>query len=638
MSINYKSLNTDLINVLYSFGLEIEKRDGDGQITSEIADTEYFSSNEPDIYLVVDPEESQVRLSVDANTDIADTLRAKIKDITQDYNLNMDFKLIGKNRTPNTEGQEKQMSEVNELRKLAGLPEQDPVAETEQLDEIAPLIGGILAGLGTVARFAGPRALSGLRQIADVAKTAVTSQTTQNAAKAVAKGTGGVAKWSVKNPVKSTVAGVAATNPQATMDFVGGAADMAGAAGDAISGTADAVKGAADSVSAGVQMASGALDSVEGYAAQIAGVAKQVGAAITDNSALMKIATIAKTYALPIGLVLAAIWGGKKILSAIFDDVQHDDSKMVESEENVMEGFGSMTGSSKTSYQGLDNVKLIVKHKAPVNEESRGARSRNIHSIFVQRGEERFKMSENNLKAARAMARHLQMGGETFDSVGTAITEMAAEQRKLSEFARYVTKRGLVNETNQEFVTIAKENVANIKSTLDKLCGVKSYANAVESLQDMANVEILEDDLDLEAKFTETHFDNKVADAMDSLKRSMSRRNSFESAIRTAIQKESFANLKDMLNETGVVDFASPQARLSHQVSQMGYAAQNPMLRNHLMGISKKIDAGQGLGQFEYDTIKSCLLSASEARVQEGNMYESAQQDWENFLEQYDIL
>lgn len=309
-----------------------------------------------------------------------------------------------------------------------------------------------------------------------------------------------------------------------------------------------------------------------------------------------------------------------------------------EMSEGVMEGFGTMTGSSKTSYQGLDNVKLIVKHKAPVNEESRGARSRNIHSIFVQRGEERFKMAENNLKAARAMARHLQMGGETFDSVGTAITEMAAEQRKLSEFARYVTKRGLVNETNQEYVTLAKENIANIKGTLDKLCGVKSYANAVESLQDMANVEILEDDLDLENKFTETHFDNKVADAMDSLKRSMSRRNSFESAIRTAIQKESFDNLKGLLKETGVVDFASPQARLSYQVSQMGHAAQNPMLRNHLMGISKKIDAGHGLGQFEYDTIKSCLLSAQEARVQEGNMYESAQQDWENFLEQYDIL
>ena len=307
-------------------------------------------------------------------------------------------------------------------------------------------------------------------------------------------------------------------------------------------------------------------------------------------------------------------------------------------ESEVMEGFGSMTGSSKTSYQGLDNVKLIVKHRAAVNEESRGARSRNIHSIYVQRGEERFKMAENNLKAARAMARHLNMGGETFDSVGTAITEMAQEQRKLSEFARYVTKRGLVNEANQEYVTIAKENIGNIKSTLDRLCGVKSYANAVESLQDMANVEILEDDVDLEAQFTETHFDNKVSDAMDSIKRSMSRRNSFESAIRTAIKLESFNNLKGLLQETGVVDFASPQARLSHQVSQMGHSAQNPMLRTHLMGISKKINDGGSLGQFEYDTIKSCLLSAGEARVSNEGIYNESQKSYEQFLESFDIL
>ena len=48
-----------------------------------------------------------------------------------------------------------------------------------------------------------------------------------------------------------------------------------------------------------------------------------------------------------------------------------------------------------------------MRHKKAVNEEIRGARSRNIHSIFVQRGEERFKMAENNLQMARAMARHV---------------------------------------------------------------------------------------------------------------------------------------------------------------------------------------------------------------------------------------
>jgi len=305
---------------------------------------------------------------------------------------------------------------------------------------------------------------------------------------------------------------------------------------------------------------------------------------------------------------------------------------------DVMEAFGTMTGSSKTSYQPLDNVKIVVKHKAPVNEESRGARSRNIHSIYIQRGEERFKMAENNLHAARAMARHLQKGGETFDTVGNAITEMAADLGKLRTFTRYVQSNNLVNEDNQEYVTIALENIENIKNTFKKLSGVKTYANAIEHLEDMSNVEMLEDDVDLEAKFTETHFDSRVSNAMDSIKRSMNKRNSFESTIRTAIKNESFANLRDMLQETDMFDFASHGARLGYQVSQLGHAAENSVLKNHLYGISKKLNSGDRLGQFEYDTIKSCLLSAREAKVQEGNMYESAQQDWENFIEKYNIL
>ena len=91
--------------------------------------------------------------------------------------------------------------------------------------------------------------------------------------------------------------------------------------------------------------------------------------------------------------------------------------------ESITEAsLGKMTGSRKSSYQPLaDSVKIIVRHNKDVNEEVRGARSRNIHSILIQRGEEKFKMAENNLQAARAMARHLHNGGETFDEIGEAI-------------------------------------------------------------------------------------------------------------------------------------------------------------------------------------------------------------------------
>jgi hypothetical protein len=298
---------------------------------------------------------------------------------------------------------------------------------------------------------------------------------------------------------------------------------------------------------------------------------------------------------------------------------------------DVMEGFGPMTGSLKTSYQPIDNVKLVVRHKKAVNEEVRGARSRNIHSIYIQRGDERF-------KEARAMARHLTMGGEVHDTVGAAITEMATEYRQLNDFVKYVNKASLVNEDNEQYVAMAVENIQNIKSTFERVCGVKSYATAVESISQRVSQEVLVDDVDLESKFIETHFDDRVANAISSIKRSIGRQSKFEAEIAEAIKKESFSNLKQLLGESGdVIEFATPHARLSHQITQMGNASQNQTLSAHLHSISNKVASGGSLNQFEYGTIKSCLLSASEARVKT-DVAESADQRYAAFIEQFDIL
>jgi|TARA_R110001592_G_scaffold203005_3_gene452716 hypothetical protein len=306
--------------------------------------------------------------------------------------------------------------------------------------------------------------------------------------------------------------------------------------------------------------------------------------------------------------------------------------------ENISEGFSSMSGSSKTSYQGLDNVKLIVRHKKEVNEEVRGSRSRNIHSIFIQRGDERFKMAENNLKAARAMARHIKNGGEPFDTVGNAINEMATEQKKLREFVRYVKKSGLVNEDNETYVTIAVENINSITSAFTKLAGVKSYANAVEHVSDRATSEIIQDDIDLESQFTETHFDDRVASVQDSIKSAMFRKTQFESSIDRAVSKESFASLKNMLSEDDGMEFATPHAKLGYQVSQMSNSVADSRLGSYLTGISKKLYSGDRMSQHEYTTIKSCLLGAHAGHEVPTSVAESVEDQYEKFIEQFDIL
>jgi len=185
--------------------------------------------------------------------------------------------------------------------------------------------------------------------------------------------------------------------------------------------------------------------------------------------------------------------------------------------DHVNEGMGPLSGSSKTSRQTLENVRLILKHRAPVNEESRGSRSRNISAIFVETGEgERFKYPFIHLNGARAMARHVASGGETHDMVGEAIIEMSDNLARLKEFMNLVNKQELVNETNRSDVWNVKRSVQSIKEKVQRIQGAKGYANWVSdmALNDaQPQLEISEEAVDnFVQKFTKTTFEESLRD------------------------------------------------------------------------------------------------------------------------------
>lgn len=328
------------------------------------------------------------------------------------------------------------------------------------------------------------------------------------------------------------------------------------------------------------------------------------------------------------------VFGKKLKARGESQDIAHQTEKDM---ADIKEGFDTMSGSSKTSYQSLDNVKIVVKHKKAVNEEVRGSRSRNIHSIFIQRGDERFKLPENNLAMARAMARHVQKGGEVFDESATSIIEMAQDLAKLREFVNYVRTAKIMNEDNAEYVQLAVENIENIKNTFKKLSGAKTYESTIENLT-TTSIELSEDDdADLRDKFTVSHFDDKVGNVLGQLKSLSLKKTAFESYITKAVANESFANLKDLLRENDLVDFATPEARLGHQVNQLSFSANDSKLSAYLQGVSKKITSGGQLNQFEYGTIKSCLLGANTNTPTVNNTVDLGE-DYATFLEQYDIL
>ena len=185
------------------------------------------------------------------------------------------------------------------------------------------------------------------------------------------------------------------------------------------------------------------------------------------------------------------------------------------------EGLSPLEGSTKTSRQTLENVRLIIRHKKPVNEEQRGSRSRNISAIFVENSDgERFKYPHKHLSGARAMARHVSNGGVPSDMVGEAIIEQTTTLVKLKEFMNIVNKQRLVNEENRDVVLNVKRQIQSVKENMNRIQGAKGYTAFVESLalnESDVSEEISEETVnDYVRKFTKSTFEEKLTDILRS--------------------------------------------------------------------------------------------------------------------------
>jgi hypothetical protein len=181
----------------------------------------------------------------------------------------------------------------------------------------------------------------------------------------------------------------------------------------------------------------------------------------------------------------------------------------------VTEAIGAAYGSTKSSYQKLENARLVIKHNKPVNEEQRGSRSRNIQAIYIENAEgERYRFPSNNLAGGRAMLRHVKEGGTPYDDFGQHIVEQCNELKKLKEFKRYSEKNGLVNEDTADIVEAVSGRINNIRETLSKMKGSRSYAAMLEAFESK-DEQLDEDDLtEVKDKFTVQYFDENVEGAL----------------------------------------------------------------------------------------------------------------------------
>lgn len=157
--------------------------------------------------------------------------------------------------------------------------------------------------------------------------------------------------------------------------------------------------------------------------------------------------------------------------------------------------YGKSYGSVKTSYVPFKESKLIIKHTKAVNEEKRGSRSRNIHSIFIESsGGERFRFPMNYLAGARAMAMHVSNGNTPYDQKGQSILSVCEEISDLTNFVKHVRSNKLMNENNSTTVEIVKERLASQKNLIKSLTTTRGYNNfEVQESEENIDVDITED-------------------------------------------------------------------------------------------------------------------------------------------------
>lgn len=197
------------------------------------------------------------------------------------------------------------------------------------------------------------------------------------------------------------------------------------------------------------------------------------------------------------------------------DNLDQRDFKFITQNTKQPVGESKAYGTRRTSYQKLQDSKLIIKHSKRLPEDSElrpGARSRNIEAIFIENQDgERFRYPFKHLAGARAMQRHVANGGTPYDSLGRHMIAMSEELGQIRNFNRYVNRNGLVNEATREIVEQSQQYATQLKNTIGRLSSQKFYSEFSESFSEQERESLSDEQVQqLEELFTVKRFQEDI--------------------------------------------------------------------------------------------------------------------------------
>lgn len=175
----------------------------------------------------------------------------------------------------------------------------------------------------------------------------------------------------------------------------------------------------------------------------------------------------------------------------------------------------SLYGSTRSSYQKLENTKLIIRHSKKIEEDGINSRTRNIQSLYVESADgERFKYPFTHLAGARAMQRHVANGGNPYDSFGQYIVGLSEQIYSLRKFSHLVGQQAFLENTEiANIAEAARAKSKSIKKTLEHIQKQRGYEAVQENFTVFEKKEIDPDILeDLKNKFTIQKFNEELVD------------------------------------------------------------------------------------------------------------------------------
>lgn len=306
----------------------------------------------------------------------------------------------------------------------------------------------------------------------------------------------------------------------------------------------------------------------------------------------------------------------------------------------LAESLSRMFGSARTSQQTLENVRILVKHKTPVDENVRGSRTRHISAIFLESNGERFRFPHNYLPGARAMAQHMAHGGTFGDKVGSYISESTGNLLKLQSFNRYVTTNKLINEDSSGIVETVKENIETIRTELKKLTGVKTYETVKARLETFEREALAEDDTStLKDLFTIRRFDEKFEGVLPIIKQLVQEKDTFHKRIEEAAAGVVMVR-RESLNTTPMFEFSSENARLGFKLNELALRImENDELSGFVNKVGTKLCREGQVNDFEKAVLTQVLENlqiAESSSVVKKDIKEST--DLTAYFDRYDYM